>query len=50
MLGSPTVLIGGFPMPSWSDLAKGLKKLVAALGRARRGGAARGRALCLKCM
>ncbi len=50
MLGSPTVLIGGFPMPSWSDLAKGLKKLVAALGRARRGGAARGRSFCLKCM
>ena len=50
MLGSPTVLIGGFPMPSWSDLAKGLKKLVAALGRARRGGAARGRLVCLKCM
>jgi len=48
--GSVNVLIGGFPMPSWSDVAKGLKKLMAALARGRRGGAARGRAFCLKCM
>ncbi|CAM2005228.1 RHS repeat-associated core domain-containing protein [Acanthopleuribacter pedis] len=29
--GSPNVLIGGFPMPSWMDLAKGLLKLVKGL-------------------
>jgi uncharacterized Zn-binding protein involved in type VI secretion len=50
MVGSPLVLIGGFPMPSWSDAAKGIKKLVAALGRARRGGIARGKSICLECM
>jgi uncharacterized Zn-binding protein involved in type VI secretion len=50
MVGMPIVLIGGFPMPSWTDLAKGLKKLVAALARGRRGGAARGRAFCVECM
>jgi uncharacterized Zn-binding protein involved in type VI secretion len=27
-MGSPTVLIGGFPMPSWSNVAKGLFKKV----------------------
>jgi uncharacterized Zn-binding protein involved in type VI secretion len=50
MIGMPVVLIGGFPMPSWTDVAKGLKKLASALGRGRRGGAARGRAFCLECM
>lgn len=50
MMGTPNVLIGGFPMPSWSDVAKGLKKLGAALQRGRRGGAARGRGFCLGCM
>jgi hypothetical protein len=45
MFGMPVVHIGGFPMPSWTDVAKGLKKLAGALGRARRG-----RALCLECM
>lgn len=49
-LGIPTVLIGGFPMPSWSDVAKGLKKLMAMLARARRAGKSQGRSLCLKCM
>ncbi|CAM2070397.1 PAAR domain-containing protein [Sulfidibacter corallicola] len=29
--GSPNVLIGGFPMPSWMDIAKGLLKLVKGL-------------------
>ena len=48
--GKGTVKIGGFPMPSWSDVAKGLKKLVAAIKSGRRGGAARGRMFCLKCM
>lgn len=30
-LGSPNVLIGGFPMPSWMNVAKGLMKLVKGL-------------------
>lgn len=30
-LGSPTVEIGGFPMPSWMNVAKGLLKVVKAL-------------------
>ncbi|MCL2779856.1 MAG: PAAR domain-containing protein [Polyangiaceae bacterium] len=50
MLGMPNVLIGGFPMPSWSTIAKGLKKLVAALARGRRAGKAQGGWFCLKCM
>lgn len=36
-LGSPNVLIGGFPMPSWMNIAKGLMKLVRGL-RGREGG------------
>jgi hypothetical protein len=36
-VGSPNVLIGGFPMPSWMAIAKGLLKLVKGL-RNRRGG------------
>lgn len=36
-LGSPNVLIGGFPMPSWMNIAKGLMKLVPGLN-ARMGG------------
>ncbi|WP_394845231.1 PAAR domain-containing protein [Pendulispora brunnea] len=50
MFGMPNVLIGGFPMPSWSDVAKGLKKLGAALKRGRRGGAAKGKLFCFRCM
>jgi len=50
MLGMPTVLIGGFPMPTWSNVAKGLKKLVSALARGRRGGVARGVSFCLDCI
>lgn len=30
-MGVPTVLIGGFPMPTWMNIAKGLLKLVKAL-------------------
>jgi RHS repeat-associated protein len=30
-MGSPNVLIGGFPMPSWSDIAKGMLKFVKGL-------------------
>ena len=50
MMGVPNVLVGGFPMPSWSDVAKGLKKLIAALKRGRRGGKAKGKAFCFGCM
>jgi hypothetical protein len=36
---SSNVLIGGFPMPMWMDVAKGLLKLVKGLrGRGRKGG------------
>lgn len=41
-MGVPNVLIGGFPMPSWINVAKGLMKLVRGI-RARAGRAARGR-------
>ena len=50
MLGVPNVLVGGFPMPSWSDIAKGLKKLVAALKKGRRGGKSKGKMFCFRCM
>jgi uncharacterized Zn-binding protein involved in type VI secretion len=36
-VGAPNVLIGGFPMPSWMEVANGLMKLVKGL-RARRKG------------
>ena len=42
LVGSPRVHIGGFPMPSWSDVAKGLMKLVKGLASALRGGATAG--------
>jgi uncharacterized Zn-binding protein involved in type VI secretion len=35
VMGSPNVLIGGFPMPSWMNIAKGLLKMVKGL-KARR--------------
>ncbi|MFL6449155.1 MAG: PAAR domain-containing protein [Bryobacteraceae bacterium] len=35
--GSPNVLIGGFPMPSWMNIAKGLLKLVKGLMMRRKG-------------
>lgn len=31
VVGSPNVLIGGFPMPSWMNIAKGLLKMVKGL-------------------
>ncbi|CAM2065547.1 PAAR domain-containing protein [Sulfidibacter corallicola] len=46
-MGSPNVMIGGFPMPSWMDIAKGLLKLVKGL-RARRQGR-NGRSRCARC-
>jgi uncharacterized Zn-binding protein involved in type VI secretion len=36
-MGSPNVLIGGFPMPSWMNIAKGLLKLVKGLRQRSRG-------------
>jgi len=36
-LGSPNVLIGGFPMPSWINIAKGLMKMVKGLRRRNKG-------------
>ena len=49
VIGTPLVLIGGFPMPSWSDVAKGLKKLIEGLASAARGGATSGRDSCQNC-
>jgi uncharacterized Zn-binding protein involved in type VI secretion len=43
-IGSPNVLIGGFPMPSWMAIANGLMKLVKGLKRRSRGSG--GRAEC----
>ncbi|WP_338865635.1 PAAR domain-containing protein [Myxococcus stipitatus] len=50
VLGHPNVLIGGFPMPSWSDVADGLKKVVKGLRRGVRGGRKQGRLFCASCM
>ncbi len=50
VLGHPNVLIGGFPMPSWSAVAGGLKKLVKGLRRGSRGGGKQGRQSCAHCM
>ncbi|MBA3712844.1 MAG: PAAR domain-containing protein [Pyrinomonadaceae bacterium] len=41
-LGSPNVLIGGFPMPSWMNIAKGLLKIVKGLRARAQGGGGRG--------
>jgi uncharacterized Zn-binding protein involved in type VI secretion len=37
VVGSPNVLIGGFPMPSWLNIAKGLLKMVKGLRERRQG-------------
>jgi uncharacterized Zn-binding protein involved in type VI secretion len=37
VIGSPNVLIGGFPMPSWMNIAKGLLKMVKGLKMRREG-------------
>jgi uncharacterized Zn-binding protein involved in type VI secretion len=37
VVGSPNVLIGGFPMPSWMNIAKGLLKMVKGLKMRREG-------------
>lgn len=44
LMGSPNVMIGGFPMPSWMEIAKGLVKVVKGLRR--RTQARRGRSNC----
>lgn len=44
MLTVPTVLIGGFPMPSWMAIAKGIMKLVRGLRARARNRQGRGRA------
>lgn len=53
MLGSPNVHIGGFPMPPWLAVAKGLLKMVKGLRRrhqqGRRNGQAAGKAGCPSC-
>jgi uncharacterized Zn-binding protein involved in type VI secretion len=40
-LGSPTVQIGGFPMPSWMSIARGLLKVVKGLRNRKSGGQGR---------
>ena len=45
MVGSPNVLIGGFPMPSWMAIAKGLLKMVKGL----RNRARSGKGKCISC-
>lgn len=42
-MGSSNVQIGGFPMPSWMAIAKGLMKIVKGLKNRGRSGAGRGR-------
>lgn len=42
-VGHPNVLIGGFPMPSWMNVAKGLAKLVRGLRARASGTSGRGR-------
>ena len=49
MFGSPTVLIGGFPMPDSLEAIMGLAKLVRGLVRGIRGGMRSGRMFCLRC-
>ncbi len=44
MLGAPNVHIGGFPMPSWMNVAKGLMKLAKGIARRVGRGAGRGSA------
>ena len=48
--GHANVIIGGFPMPSWSTVASGLKKLMGALANGAAGGAAQGKLFCFTCM
>lgn len=46
MLGAPNVLIGGFPMPSWSAIAGGFMKLLKGLKRRKKGSDGKGKSGC----
>ena len=50
MIGNPTVLIGGFPLPDASEILDGLKKLAKALTNGIRGGLSQGKFFCTECM
>ena len=50
MIGNPTVLIGGFPLPDASVVLEGLKKLARGLANGIRGGRAQGKFFCGECM
>jgi uncharacterized Zn-binding protein involved in type VI secretion len=50
MIGNPTVLIGGFPLPDASVVLEGLKKLARGLANGIRGGRAQGKFFCTECM
>lgn len=50
MIGNPTVLLGGFPLPDSSVMLDGLKKLAKGLARGVRGGREQGRMFCAECM
>lgn len=50
MIGNPTVLIGGFPLPDASVILDGLKKLARGLVNGIRGGRAKGKFFCSECM
>jgi uncharacterized Zn-binding protein involved in type VI secretion len=50
MIGNPTVLIGGFPLPDASVVLEGLKKLARGLSNGIRGGRAQGKFFCTECM
>jgi uncharacterized Zn-binding protein involved in type VI secretion len=50
MIGNPTVLIGGFPLPDASVVLEGLQKLAKALSNGIRGGLSQGKLFCSECM
>jgi uncharacterized Zn-binding protein involved in type VI secretion len=49
MIGNPTVLIGGFPLPDSSVILEGLKKLAQGLAKGIRGGLKQGKLFCAEC-
>jgi uncharacterized Zn-binding protein involved in type VI secretion len=49
MIGNPTVLIGGFPLPDSSVVLEGLKKLAQGLAKGIRGGLKQGKLFCAEC-
>jgi uncharacterized Zn-binding protein involved in type VI secretion len=48
-VGSPNVLIGGFPMPSWMAIARGLVRLVKGLRQRRKAPQGQGHVGCRSC-